>query len=327
VVDIMPVARGAALAFGGLMVGLGVYAARIEPYRPIMRRLAIQVPEDWPRLSILHMSDLHVRAHAERLYSVQKRFLHSIKEQPDFVCVTGDVCETLADAPRAAALLKSLSPRIATLVTLGNHEHDAPIPRSHRTPLWWALRLGEIVLYRVVGPRERSSGTAESRAIVDAFRRAGLTVLVNEGVRLEVGGHSLWAAGIDSTWSGRSRALDALQGRRPDEPCLALIHEPEGAFPFIKHGAALILAGHTHGGQVRMPFRGPVYSHRTDRRIRESAGVQHFGAAQLHISAGLGQNIPLRFNCPPEVAWIDCLPLGTAGSAAIPGNSAFSFAK
>jgi uncharacterized protein len=289
-------------------VGLGVYVMHIEPYRPVMRRLTVRVPADWPQLSILHISDLHVRARADRLYSVQEQFLQSIKEQPDLVCVTGDVCETLKDAPRAAALLKGLNPRIATIVTLGNHEHDAPIPRRHRTPWWRALRLAEIALWRVIGPQERSSGTAESRAIVDIFRGAGLTVLVNEGVRLEHGRRSLWVAGTDSTWSGQSRALEAIHGRRAGEPCLALIHEPEGVFPFVKHGAALILAGHTHGGQVRLPLGGAVYSHGTDRRVRHSAGVQRFGSAQLHISAGLGQNIPIRFNCPPEAVWIDCLP-------------------
>jgi predicted MPP superfamily phosphohydrolase len=170
------------------------------------------------------------------------------------------------------------------------------------------LRIAEIGLWQLIGPEERSSGTAESRDIVDIFRQSGLTVLLNEGIRLNIADQRLWVAGIDSTWSGQSRALRSVSGRLPDEPCLALIHEPEGVFPFVRLGAALVLAGHTHGGQIRIPWVGDIYSHRTDRRIRHSAGLQRFGSALLHVSAGLGQNISLRFNCPPEASWIECIP-------------------
>jgi uncharacterized protein len=304
----MTLTQLAALLAGGSLFGVGAYAIAVEPYRPVLRRLTLEVPEDWPRLSILHLSDLHVRARADRLYRAQERFLRSIPNQPDLVCVTGDVCETRRDAPRAAELLNTLRPKITTLVTLGNHEHDAPLPGRQRTPLWRFLRMAEIGLCQMIGPEERSSGTAESRDIVNIFRQSGLTVLLNEGVRLEIANQPIWVAGIDSVWSGQSRAMQSIHGRLPDEPCLALIHEPEGVFPFIKLGAAVVLAGHTHGGQIRIPLIGNVYSHRTDPRISNSAGLQRFGSALLHVSAGLGQNIPLRFNCPPEASWIDCVP-------------------
>jgi uncharacterized protein len=298
----------ASAAAGSLALGLGVYATRIEPYRPVLRRLTLSVPADWPRLSILHLSDIHVHARPDRLYRAQERFLRSIGGHPDVVCVTGDVCETLRGVARATALLKQLQPRIATIVTLGNHEHDAPVPVWQRKRVWSVPRQLKRILSLLVGPLEHSSGTAESRQIAAAFREAGLAVLVNEGTRLDVDGRSLWVAGTDSTWAGRTRAVDAVKGRRPDEPCLALIHEPEGVFSFLTRGAAVILAGHTHGGQVRIPFGNALYSHRMDPRIRIASGLQRFGSSHLHISPGLGQNFPLRFNCPPEAAWIDCIP-------------------
>jgi hypothetical protein len=100
--------------------------------------------------------------------------------------------------------------------------------------------------------------------------------------------------------------LAAMDGRRADEPCLALIHEPDLAFEAHEHGADLILAGHTHGGQVRLPLIGAPYTLRTDERISIAAGFQRIGAGLLHITAGLGHTIPLRFLCPPEVVWLDC---------------------
>jgi predicted MPP superfamily phosphohydrolase len=102
----------------------------------------------------------------------------------------------------------------------------------------------------------------------------------------------------------------AMDGRAADEACLALIHEPELAFEAREHGAELILAGHTHGGQVRLPLIGAPYTHRGDERLTIAAGFQRIGEALLHITAGLGQTISLRFLCPPEVVWLDCLPAG-----------------
>jgi predicted MPP superfamily phosphohydrolase len=99
--------------------------------------------------------------------------------------------------------------------------------------------------------------------------------------------------------------LAAMDGRRADEPCLALVHEPDLAFEARDCGAELILAGHTHGGQVRLPLLGAPYDLKMDPRIAVAAGFQRLEAGLLHITAGLGHTIPLRFLCPPEVVWLD----------------------
>jgi predicted MPP superfamily phosphohydrolase len=291
-----------------LGLAIFMYAAWIEPYRPVLRRVQQPVPEHWPELSILHLSDLHVRADADDLYRSQNRLLRSIHEQPDIVCVTGDVCETLQDVPRAVVLIGQLQPRFGIFVIPGNHEHDAPVPVWRRRATWNISRQAEKLAWRCFGPRQRSSGAAECREMAAEMHAHGFRPLLNEGLRIEIGGRSLWIAGVDSAWAGLSHAAAALEGRTPDEPTLALVHEPEAAFSFIARGAELVLAGHTHGGQVRLPFVGAPYSHRTDRRIQVDAGVQRIGRSHLHISAGLGHSISLRLNCPPEATWIECVP-------------------
>jgi predicted MPP superfamily phosphohydrolase len=100
----------------------------------------------------------------------------------------------------------------------------------------------------------------------------------------------------------------AMRGRRPGEACLALIHEPDLAFEAEAQGADLVLAGHTHGGQIRLPLVGAPYTLRMDPRIGIAAGFQRLEASLLHITTGLGHTIPLRFGCPPEVVWLDCYP-------------------
>ena len=107
-----------------------------------------------------------------------------------------------------------------------------------------------------------------------------------------------------------------MAGRAEGEPCLGLVHEPESALPVIARGADLTLAGHVHGGQVRLPLVGAPFTYRSDPRIGVVAGVQRLGRAVLHISAGMGHTTPLRFNCPPEATWIECLP-GLGDEAAI----------
>jgi uncharacterized protein len=117
--------------------------------------------------------------------------------------------------------------------------------------------------------------------------------------------------GCDSAWSGGADIAAALRGRGTAAACLALIHEPELAFGAADAGADLIVAGHTHGGgQVRFPLIGAPYTHQIDERIRIAAGFQRVGDALLHISAGVGQTIPLRWGCPPELVWLDCVPEG-----------------
>jgi predicted MPP superfamily phosphohydrolase len=310
------IAAASVVLLGAALLLLGLYAVLVEPYRPALRRLAVPVPDSWPRLSILHLSDLHLRADAERLHRAQEKLLRSLSETPDLVCVTGDVCEHLPAVPRAVALLDQVRPRLGTLVVLGNHEHHASLPPGFRRPArrTWG-RLARLAS-RLLGTRVHSSGSDEARAIGDALTAAGYRVLTNEGVRLEFDGRSFWVAGTDSSWAGRARAAAALVGREEGEPCLGLVHEPESALPLIARGADLALAGHLHGGQVCLPLVGVPFTYRVDARIRVSAGVQQLGRAILHISAGLGHTTPLRFGCRPEATWIECVPAWPASPAA-----------
>src|SRR5919204_636643 len=111
------------------------YATLHEPYRPVFRRHRVQLPHRWPPVSILHISDLHVRRGDRRLHRVQCAALAGLA--PDLLCVTGDVCEKVADIDLLIDLLRLVRPRFGTYIVLGNHEHNAPPPenlrRSHAT--------------------------------------------------------------------------------------------------------------------------------------------------------------------------------------------------
>jgi len=282
------------------------YATLHEPYRPVFRRHRVRVPRSWPGLSVLHISDLHVRRSDLRLFRAQKAALQGLA--PDLLCVTGDVCEKVQDIDLVIELLGTVRPRLGTFIVLGNHEHNAPLPEilALRNKRGWRKALGNIL--SLFAPRLKSDGDEEGHAMAEALQRAGLTVLHNEGVRVSANDRSLWIAGCDSAWAGHADMLAAMRGRREGEATLSLIHEPDLAFDAREEGADLILAGHTHGGQVRLPLLGTPYTHRVDHRIDIAAGFQRIGEGVLHITAGLGHTIPLRFRCPPEVVWLDCDP-------------------
>jgi uncharacterized protein len=309
---IMP-AQMVVLALLLIPFALLAYAMAAEPYRPVFKRHRLSLPASWPEaMQVVHISDLHVRRHDQRLLRAQRRALSGIA--PDILCVTGDMCEKVADIPLLVDVLKAARPRLGTFVVLGNHEHNAPAPahvrRQHRKAIWRVVN----VLLGCLSPRVRSDGEDEGHAMAEALRAAGITVLHNEGVRVRKQNQSLWIAGCDSAWAGHADMQAAMRGRRPGEACVALIHEPDLAFQAEAQGADLVLAGHTHGGQVRLPIIGAPYTLRLDPRIGVAAGFQRLESGLLHITAGLGHTIPLRFGCPPEVVWLDCQP--EIGSAA-----------
>jgi predicted MPP superfamily phosphohydrolase len=297
----------AALAGAALSILLsGAHATLWEPYRPVFRRHGVQVPKSWPLLSILHVSDLHVRRENPRLHRVQRAVLDGLA--PDLLCVTGDICETAADVDLAIDVLSAVKPRLGTFVVLGNHEHAAHAPAGlrEREARGWRGLLGKAL--SAVAPRHVAPAIDEAHAIAEALTAAGANVLVNAGKHLVLGDRQLWVSGCDSAWAGEADIAAAVRGRKSSAACLALVHEPELAVSAADAGADLILAGHTHGGQVRLPIIGAPYTHQVDERIRIAAGFQHIGDALLHITAGLGHTIPLRWGCPPELVWLDCAP-------------------
>src|SRR5438876_245802 len=158
------------------------YATLHEPYRPVFRRHRVTLKDGWPALSIVHISDLHVRRANQRLYRAQRAALAGLA--PDLVCVTGDICEKVADIDLVVDLLRVAKPRLGTYVVLGNHEHNAPAPHHLREQhkRGWRRLLG--LLLHLLSPRLRSDGDEEGHAMAEALEAAGLTVLHNAGVRV-----------------------------------------------------------------------------------------------------------------------------------------------
>ncbi len=213
------------------------------------------------------LSDIHVRT------GVKPRRLHVAVEmlnqlRPDFVVLTGDyVCMSPMPLPGLTEALKALT--VPSYATLGNHDH-------------W-------------------SGAERVR---DALAAAGVRVLTNEHRVVHVGEGKIHLVGVDDSVTRHHDPEKAFAGIPDDATRIVLSHDPKSADFLHAYKPALILSGHTHGGQVFFKKLTPYMAKRVG--VKYLSGFFDIEGAQLYVNRGLGASVPLRFRSPVEVA---CLTL------------------
>ena len=260
--------------------GVGLLAATalgdgflVEPTAIDVSRHDLIVPglgADLENLRIACMSDVHLHDGVPRPAEAALERLG--RERPDVVVLIGDICNRRSDLATLASWARDARGTRATFATLGNWEHDAGIDRR----------------------------TAER-----AYSQAGVELLYNSSARVgSAGGPSALAlVGIDDPVSGEPDVAAAVRGLDGADPALWVLHAPgfvdgipRDRFP----RPAAILAGHTHGGQVRLPFYTPFTPSGSGRFV---AGWYRDTVAPLYVCRGIGTVlVPARLFCPPEIA-------------------------
>ncbi len=143
----------------------------------------------------------------------------------------------------------------------------------------------------------------DSAHIVEVLQSHHIPVLRNRSVPFERDGTRLWISGVDDILVGKPKLDLALKGIPPDEPVVLLAHEPDWADHVAKHPVDLQLSGHSHGGQIRIPFLGPPFLPPLARKY--PWGLRQIGRLALYTNVGIGTiEVPIRLNCPPEVTLI-----------------------
>jgi hypothetical protein len=159
-------------------------------------------------------------------------------------------------------------------------------------------------IYAILGNHDIA---VDANQVTAALEANGIPVLRNACLPLDFSGSRIWLAGLDDILEGHpdpDLAIPASIRNRLNEPVILLCHAPDYADILISHPAAksvaLMLSGHTHGGQVRLPFFGAVELPDWGRKYVE--GAFRFGAMQLYVNRGIGTiGVPFRLNCPPEI--------------------------
>ena len=261
------------------MVALGADALLLAPNFPqvISREIALR---RWPAsldgFTIALLSDFHY----DPYFSIHpiKAAISMVNDlRPDLIALTGDFvsmpwlrenADAAAAAEPCANLLKDLKAPHGLWAVLGNHDCFTDPDRVTR-----------------------------------ALEGAKIPVLSNRSVAIERNGARFWLSGVHDVIAKGADLDAALHDVPKDEAVVLLAHEPDYADHVARYPVDLQLSGHSHGGQVRLPFVGALYLPELARKY--VLGLYKIGELTLYTNAGLGTvQVPVRLNCAPEITML-----------------------
>jgi uncharacterized protein len=275
---------------GAVAAGVAAVAADsvlLEPNRPRIVRQEIALRR-WPAqlqgFTIALLSDFHY----DERFSVHplKAAIGMVNDlHPDLIVLTGDFVtlptfenqeqKAAANAEPCAQLIRQMHAPHGLWAILGNHD--------------WAT---------------------DPRHVTHVLRANGIQVLENRSAAIEIAGARFWLSGVSDVLTGVSNLDAALDPVPVNEATILLAHEPDYADYVSRHPVDLQLSGHSHGGQIRLPFLRPIYLPAMGRKY--VWGLYKVGPLTLYTNPGLGtMGVPMRLNCPPEITLLTLHSLPT----------------
>jgi predicted MPP superfamily phosphohydrolase len=258
------------------VAALAIDSTLLEPNRPRIVRREIALRR-WPArlegFTVALLSDFHY----DPYFSV-----HPLRSaigmvnglRPDLIVLAGDFVSVpwLGDAAAAASAA----------------EPCAQLLRQMQAPhgLWAVMGNHDVF--------------TDAERVTSVLRAAGIQVLSNQSLPIERDGARFWLGGVDDVL-GKTADLDATLHHVPaDEAAILLAHEPDYADHVARYSVDLQLSGHSHGGQVRVPFLPPLFLPELAQKY--VWGLYKIGGLTLYTNPGLGTvGVPVRWNCPPEI--------------------------
>jgi predicted MPP superfamily phosphohydrolase len=252
-----------------LVFALVIYGVFIEPNRLDVTKYTIQ-DKELAGIKIVFASDFHVKPHQQKRL---KNIVAVINAQnPDIVLSAGDFVsghlpQTTMPIEDIANGLGKIDAKYGFYTTLGNHDQ------------WYGVE-----------------------DVISTFEKNNIRVLHNKNIKINIRNKDVYIAGIQYKPYDRSIIWDSLEGTK--QPVIMLTHSPD-EFPDIPKTVNLTLAGHTHGGQVRIPLFGPIFTC-SIYHDKYAQGLINENGKKLITTRGIGVSIlPIRFNCPPEIVVIE----------------------
>ncbi len=265
------------------LLGLRYYVTSVEPQRLVVHHVRLETPKLTKPVRLLHISDIQSGGITD--YEVE--VFTTIKElQPDMILNTGDFLQVVPPAtfesefPKLLDLIKEVNPRLGTFGVYGDTEREL-----------YRYSPEQLAPLRILSSRSTQVDT-------------GGGVINLHGLSLYQSKNQLWATRTVEDW---------LEQTNPGDFRIIFGHAPDYALKVVDLPVDLCLAGHTHGGQVRVPWLGPLV---IDSEVPKewSRGFRRIGIPYLNVSAGAGSNRfeglpPMRFNCPTEMTLIELVPM------------------
>lgn len=261
------------LAFFGISGGTYYYARNIEPGLLTLHRETIQsikIPSSFDGFKIIQFSDTHIGFH----YTLDQfqELVNKINAlEPDLIVFTGDLVDKPNQYnwnPRLTNLLSSLNAPKGKFWIYGNHDHGG---------------YGTEIIKEVMG-------------------QANFQLLKNSHHTIEQQVDRILIAGIDDVMLGQPNLSKTLENTNPDLFTILLAHEPDFADKSMEFPVDVQLSGHSHGGQVRLPFVGHLYTPFYAEKYVEGKYTFKSSNLDLYVSRGIGTTrLPYRFLCKPEI--------------------------
>ena len=261
--------------------GLALYAGEFERHwlEVVHKEISIGgLPPAFEGARLAQLSDIHLDEFTEP-FLLREAIDEINRAQPDYVLLTGDYVTSQVLPPHLTAEAARQCGRLLNRIAC---------PRR----------------YAIFGNHDIFAGEKE---VGGALRANGIEVLRNNYVPLERNGSRVWLAGLDDPVCGEpdpDRAIPSSIRNIPQEPVILMCHAPDYLDEFREHPAAksvaLMLSGHTHGGQIRLPLVGALRLPPGGRKYVE--GLFKVDGIQLYVNRGIGSvGVPFRFDCRPEI--------------------------
>lgn len=278
---------------GAAAAAVAAYAF-YEPYRYRLAHVVVPVARSVPALTVLHLSDTHWNPRDARLVDFLRSLPERLGRQPDIVAATGDLVEGGSGIDPLVDAISSVDARWGRFYVLGSHDYYYG---RFRLPLKY---------FRGEGPRP--AGEVDTEALEAALDGRGWVALTNTTRIIDTAHGKIRVAGVDDPYLKRHRTGHIM--RAPDEAAaVGLVHAPDVVSQWLLAGFDLVLAGHTHAGQVRVPGIGALVTN-CSLPTALGGGLHRVGNGWLHVSPGLGTGrySPIRLACRPEATLLELTP-------------------
>jgi uncharacterized protein len=292
---------------------VGIWPRFIEPNLITTKKLKIQIPHlpvDLQGFTILQFSDIHLRK------GVPNFFLEKLKRKikdlnPDMIVFTGDfLCYSkFGDKERLRALLNSVSAPHGCFAILGNHDYQKTISinslgeydvlenRSSMISTGFSRVFSTTILAKCVTPRAKAVGFHEE--LMEMIKQTPFQLLHNDSKKIAIGDTALNVCGLGEYTLGRCLADEAFKNYDRRYPGIILSHNPD-SFPMLEHYPGnLILSGHTHGGQINLPWLWKKFT--LLENMKYKYGLFKLKDKWAYVSRGVGSIMPFRWFAAPEI--------------------------
>ncbi|MEA2477921.1 MAG: uncharacterized protein QOC87_2120, partial [Actinomycetota bacterium] len=269
-----------------LVLGAGAVAYSLyEARRPSLAWIEVPVARG-PEMTILHIADTHMSRRMAHLVEWLKRLPDVMGSIPDLIIGTGDFIEDDAGISPFLSAVSELDARIGKYYVFGSHDYY----QSRFKPLT-----------RYFSDRhDMPTVLADTQRLEAGLGRRGWISLLNRDCVVQIDGKNVRLSGVDDPYIRRHQ-IEQIRRDPSDDLAIGIMHAPDLVSQWSLNHYDLILAGHTHGGQIRLPRFGALVTNST-LPANLAMGLHRVGSAWLHVSPGLGTSryAPIRFLARPQ---------------------------